>query len=115
MAFDPEDEKPIVSLLADDPSERPRIEAFVLGLSDSVDNLQDHEQGGDYGSIVERSRNLSREALGYGFPLLAESGQVVLAAALNRDAERTREAILLFTEVARRVRLGHRGAPPPGL
>jgi hypothetical protein len=32
----------------------------------------------------------------------------------NREPKRTRETILALTEVARRVRLGHRGAAPPG-
>jgi hypothetical protein len=110
----PEDEKPIVSLLVDDPVERPRIEAFVLGLSDSVDSLQDLEHGGDFHRIEESARALAAQAKGFGFPPLFFAAQDVGAAAALRDAKRTREAIVEFTDVARRVRLGHRGAALPG-
>jgi hypothetical protein len=110
----PEEEKPIVSLLADDPAERPRIEAFVLALSESVDGLQDLEQAGDFGRIGAHARALGLEAESNGFPALSEAGTAVVAAAAASDAKRTREAILELTEISRRVRLGHRGATPPG-
>ncbi len=110
----PEDEKPIVSLLADDPLERPRIEAFVLGLSESVDTLQDLEHGGDFHRIEDGARALAAEAKGFGFPPLFFAAEDVASAAALHDAKRTREAIVEFTDVARRVRLGHRGAAMPG-
>ncbi len=113
MAED-EDEKPIVSQLADDPLERPRIEAFVLALSDAVDSLQDLEQESDFSRIAERARSLGLEAERHGFPLLAAASAQTGDRAGARDAKRTREALLALTEIARRVRLGHRGAAPPG-
>ncbi|CAG1000867.1 hypothetical protein MYXO_03001 [Myxococcaceae bacterium] len=109
-----EDEKPIVSLLADDPIERPRIEAFVLALSDRVDALQDLEQEADFSRIAAHARALGDEAERHGFPLLARASARSVDAASARDAQDTRKALVALTEVARRVRLGHRGAPPPG-
>lgn len=111
---EPEDEKPIVSQLADDPMERPRIEAFVLALSDAVDCLQDLEQESDFTRIAERARCLSLEAERHGFPPLAEASARTAELARTLDPKRTRESLLALTEVARRVRLGHRGATPPG-
>ncbi len=111
----PEEEKPIVSLLADDPDERPRIEAFVLALGESVDTLQDLEQEAALARITDLARQLVRDAETYGFPLLARTSEQVVAAAGAQDAKLTRHALLELTEIARRVRLGHRGAPPPGM
>lgn len=110
----PEEVKPIVSLLADDPLERPRIEAFVLGLSESVDALQDLEQEADFSGIGELALGLARDADLHGFPALARAGKAVASAAGTREAKQTREAILELTEISRRMRLGHRGAAPPG-
>jgi hypothetical protein len=46
---------------------------------------------------------------------LSDAATDVAAAAAAKDGKHSREAIVQLTEVARRVRLGHRGAPPPGL
>lgn len=110
----PSDEKPIVSLLADDPVERPRIEAFVLALSEVVDGLQDLEQAGDFARVTGAAASLAADAERNGFPPLGEAARVVRASADLRDGKRTRDALIELTEVARRVRLGHRGAAPPG-
>jgi hypothetical protein len=112
---DPAEEKPILSLLAEDPEERPRIEAFVLALSDSVDCLQDLEQAEDLVAIAARAEELRRQADAHGFPQLGLASTAVGEAAQSRDRKRVREAILDLTEISRRIRLGHRGAPPPGL
>ncbi len=112
---DPAEEKPILSLLADDPDERPRIEAFVLALSDAVDCLQDLEQAEDLVAIAARVEELRRAADAHGFPQLGVASTTVSQAAASRDRKRVREAILEVTEISRRIRLGHRGAPPPGL
>lgn len=110
----PSDEKPIVSLLADDPVERPRIEAFVLALSEVVDGLQDLEQAGDFARVTAAAASLAADAERNGFPPLGEAARDVRAAADLRDGKHTRDALIELTEVARRVRLGHRGAAPPG-
>ncbi len=111
---DPAVEKPIVSLLAEDPEGRLRVEAFVLGLSETVDGLQDLEQAADFVRVAELARALVRDADAHGFPPLASASEAVLAAAAFQDAKQTRNTILELTEIARRIRLGHRGAAPPG-
>lgn len=111
---DPAAEKPIVSLLAEDPEGRIRVEAFVLGLSETVDTLQDLEQAADFAGVADLARRLARDADAHGFPPLVSASEAVLAAAAFLDAKQTRNTILELTEISRRVRLGHRGAAPPG-
>lgn len=104
------DEKPIVSLLADDPDERPRLEAFVVSLGESVDVLQDLEQAAELVRICTFARQLGHDAARHGFPPLSAAATQVAAASAARDGKQTREALLVLTEIARRIRLGHRGA-----
>jgi len=106
----PEDEKPIVSLLADDPEERPHIEAFVVGLGESVDTLQDLEQAADFARVADFARRLGDDAERHGFPPLSAAAGGAAAAAAAADGKQTRESLLVLTEIARRIRLGHRGA-----
>ncbi|MCC6640814.1 MAG: hypothetical protein IT386_06600 [Deltaproteobacteria bacterium] len=106
----PEDEKPIVSLLADDPDERSRIEVFVVGLGESVDSLQDLEQAADFARLADLAHDLGRGAASHGFPSLSQAATHSATAATARDGKQTREALLALTEIARRIRLGHRGA-----
>jgi hypothetical protein len=110
----PDEDKPIVSLLADNPLARPRIEAFVLALSDSVDALQDLEQAADFGEITRRVRSLAYDSHTYGFPPLAAAAEEVVGAAALRDRKRVRDTLLVLTDVSRLVRLGHRGSAPAG-
>jgi len=108
------EQKPILSLLADDPAVRPRIETFVLALAETVDTLQDLEQAARLGELREAAERLEREAGLHGFPLLAESARDAADAAQAASPKRVRDALVRLTDVAYRVRLGHRGTPPPG-
>lgn len=114
-----DDGAPIVSAMAGDPDMRERLEAFVLGLGERVDQLQDLESSHDWKALGTGARRLGEEALALGFGPLSEAGAVVQHACVpaqerhpsHSDAA-VREALMELTDVARRVRLGHRGAMP---
>lgn len=111
----PADDRPIVSLLLEDASLLPRIDSFVLGLSEVVDGLQDQERTGSLRRVAEECERLQRDAELHGFPPLAEAARGVGEAARSGEPRKTHELLVTLTDVARRVRMGHRGAAPPGL
>ncbi len=114
-----DDGAPILSALAGDPEVRERLEAFVLALGERVDQLQDLESAGNWKELEADARRLGEEAQALGFAPLSEVALVAQRACLlaqerhpARSDTGVREALLELTDVARRVRLGHRGAMP---
>jgi len=109
-----DDGAPIVSALAGNPDVQQRLEAFVIALGERVDVLQDFESAADWKGLAADARGLGHEATALGFAPLA-----LAAAAVEQAGERAargvpglsaRDSVLALTDVARRVRLGHRGA-----
>jgi hypothetical protein len=114
-----DEDAPILSAMAGDPEVRERLEAFVLGLGERVDQLQDLESQRDWKALAAEARRLGNEALALGFAPLGEAGAAVEQACalaqqryVSRSDPAVREALVALTDVARRVRLGHRGAMP---
>ena len=114
-----DDGAPILSAMAGEPEFRERLEAFVLGLGERVDQLQDLESQGDWKGLEGGARRLGEESLTLGFEPLREVAEAVQHACVlaqtthpSRADTAVREALLSLTDVARRVRLGHRGAMP---
>lgn len=101
---------PIHSRLADDPAHAEAVDAFVLALAHRVDDLQDLEARGDFKALAEQARALGEEAGRTGYPPLEDSAEQVRGAAQEESAELTRKALVELTDVARRVRQGHRGS-----
>lgn len=105
--------------MAGDPELHERLESFVLALGERVDRLQDLESERDWKELEAEARRLGAEALALGFGPLSEVGAEVQRVCvlaqethpLRSDAA-VREALLALTDVARRIRLGHRGAMP---
>lgn len=102
--------RPIHSALGEDPSHTPTIEAFVVGLAERVDELQDCEAQGALARLAERAAELAAEAARVGYGPLAEWAEAVRRSSAEHNARDARKALLELTEVAYRVRLGHRGA-----
>jgi hypothetical protein len=102
--------RPILSALAEDASQAAAIEAFVVSLSERVDELQDYEAQNDLGRLAERAGELALDAAKVGYDPLAEWAGAVRRACAERNPQDARKALLELTEVAYRVRLGHRGA-----
>jgi hypothetical protein len=105
-----DDRRAIRSALGDDPSNVAAIEAFVLGLAERIDELQDCEAEGAFSRLAERASELALDAAKAGFDPLAEWAELVRRAGAERNGQDARKALLELTELAYRVRMGHRGA-----
>ena len=100
---------PIRPLLSDDES-LARLDAFVVSLGESIDAIQDAEHAGQLENAAKRAADLARNAASLGLPPLANAAEQVVAACRSAMALDARDAIVVLTEVVRRVRLGHRGS-----
>lgn len=102
--------RPILSSLGEDAALAPAIEAFVVGLAERVDELQDCEAQGALARLAERAGELAADALRVGYGPLAEWAEAVRRCGAEHNGQDARKALLELTEVAYRVRLGHRGS-----
>jgi hypothetical protein len=102
--------EPIYSKLADDPSLGDAVDAFVVGLAERVDALQDLDSRGEYGELGAQAAELSLDGTKVGFDSLARVAEAVVACASEGDRNDSHKALVELTEVARRIRLGHRGS-----
>jgi hypothetical protein len=102
--------RPIFSSRADDPELADAIERFVVALAERVDHLQDAEARREFDQLATLTRRLSDEAERLGFSYLASCAAVVESACLTEDGEAAHKSVVEITEVAQRIRLGHRGS-----
>ena len=102
--------KPILSSRHDDPEAAEPIEGFLVSLSERVDDLQDAEFKGDLEDLATQAHRLGTTALELGFDLLAASALDLRRCCLSDSVEQVRETLLDLTEIATRVRMGHRGS-----
>jgi hypothetical protein len=107
---DPSAARPIVSTRAEDPDFDERIDRFVIGLGEQVDGFQDAESAGDRSALEALAAGLERDALALGYPPLAEAARRVALACSDPAGEALRKSVVDLTEVAQRVRRGHRSA-----
>lgn len=102
--------RPIYSSFADDPALAAGIEAFVLGLAERIDAAQDAYSRRDFKELASLAAALVSDAAAAGFEPLAGGASVIEACCQGRELEPTYRALVELTEIARCVRLGHRGA-----
>ena len=102
--------KPILSSRSDESEVTEQIEGFVVCLAERVDDLQDAEFKGDLEELSSMARTLGTSALELGFDLLAASASDLERCCLSDSVEQVRETLIDLTEIAKRVRMGHRGA-----
>lgn len=102
--------KPILSSRCNEPGAAEQIGAFLVSLSERVDDLQDAEFKGDLKELANQAHTLGTHALELGFDLLAASASELGRCCLSDSVEQVRETLLDLTEIATRVRMGHRGA-----
>jgi hypothetical protein len=102
--------KPIRSALAHDPDIEERLDAFIVGLGERIDLIQEAEQAGDLKASAQRARELAREAERLGFPPLADAALHAAASCEEENTAAAHARIVKLTDVVQRVRLGHRGA-----
>jgi len=106
----PDRKSAIRSFLEDDPELADDIGAFVVSLAEQVDGLQDAEAAAEWEPLRDVSLNLAREADRCGFPGLSQIARGVARAAEDGKPEDVRAGLTELTEIAQRIRLGHRGA-----
>jgi len=102
--------RPIYSILHEDPACVEVIDEFVVGVSERVDHLQDADSKGDLRELGSLAAQLALDARTAGFTSLAELAAAVERACGDRAAKPAHDGVVAITEVARRIRLGHRGA-----
>ncbi len=102
--------RPLYSARAEDPALSDAIDRFVLGLAEAVDHLQDAHGAGDYTGLERLGRELAGEADSLGYAPLARLAQAVASSAAQEKHEEARSVLVELTEIAQRVRMGHRGA-----
>lgn len=102
--------RPIFSSRADDPVLGEAIDAFVIGLAERTDHLQDAETETDLARLAAFAHRLAADAEALGYEALAGLAQLVEAAAREEKADEAHVNLVKLTEIAYRIRMGHRGA-----
>ncbi len=102
--------KPILSSRSDDPEAVEQIEVFIVGLAERVDDLQDAEFKGDLKDLLTLAHTLGVTAFELGFDLLATSASDLEHCCQSDSVEQVRDTLIDLTEIAKQVRMGHRGA-----
>jgi hypothetical protein len=101
---------PMYSRLIDDPACSDAIDEFVVGVAERVDHLQDADSKGDLVLLARLASELALDAKSVGFDLLADVARNVEAASLEGSKKPAHDGVVAVTDLAFRVRLGHRGA-----
>jgi len=100
----------IYSTLADDPAQGDVIDAFVVTLAERIDTLQDLDSHSELTELAANASELSLDAAKAGFASLSRGAAGVADAAGEGGRATSHKALVELTEIARRIRLGHRGA-----
>ena len=102
--------KPIYSNRAEELELRDAIDEFVIGLAERVDQLQDADFNRDWQSLGAQAHRLIEEAKRVGFEPLSRCAEIVAGACESNDGEIIHGFLCDLTDVAQRIRMGHRGA-----
>jgi hypothetical protein len=95
-----------------DPELELEIDAFVAGLGETVDNLQDLEAAGQLARLRELAEPLVARCRALGYEPLAEAARQIVEACGERNPVAAHKAVVDFTELSNRARRGHRSAAP---
>lgn len=101
---------PIYSTRADDPAAIDAIAEFLVRVAERIDTLQDAERDGNLKDLAALAGTLAADAEALGFESLADCASTLERFALAEDPGAARYQLIELTEIACRVRLGHRGA-----
>ena len=105
------DHKPPIRSTQEDVAELAEdIDRFVIGLAERIDEIQDAELARSVTQVSNLARSLSKDAERLGYPSMALSAKGVAMAAEDSLPDELQETIRELTEIAQRVRRGHRGA-----
>ena len=81
-----------------------------MGLAEKVDELQDAGSGRDMGILAKLLLALVKDATRFGYPPLEAAALSVHAASEAGKDDEVEAGLVELTAIARRIRLGHRGA-----
>jgi hypothetical protein len=101
---------PIHSTFEDDTELEDDIDRFVIHLAERVDVLQDAEIGEHLNELNALAEAMAADCERTGYPTLAAVARQICEACKEEKIEAIEEYVVELTELARRVRLGHRGA-----
>jgi hypothetical protein len=114
MADDPrsmsERKPPIRSTQEDVPELVQAIDRFVIGLAERIDAIQDAELAGTPAEVARLAGGLASDADRLCYPGLALVSRNAISAASDGKRDAIQDAVIELTELAQRVRQGHRGA-----
>ena len=105
-----EKKPPIRSTQEDVPELAEELDRFVIGLAEKIDAIQDAELAAQCADVSQLARMLANDAERLGYPGMAQSAKTVATAAADLKLESLQEAVIVLTDLAQRVRRGHRGA-----
>ena len=101
---------PIFSSRADDRSLNEAIDAFVVGLAERIDHLQDAEREAGFVQLAAFARDLATDAEALGYEPLGHVARMLEAAAEKEKSDEAHANLVKLTAIAYRIRMGHRGA-----
>jgi hypothetical protein len=105
-----EHKTPIRSTQEDVPDLVQAIDRFVIGLAERIDAIQDAELQSSTGEIARLAGLLASESDRLGYPGLALVARNAVSASTDGKCDALQDAVAELTEIAQRVRQGHRGA-----
>jgi hypothetical protein len=85
------------------------IDRFVIALAERVDTIQDAELASSCADVARLARDLGNDADRLGYPSMAHCAKCVAMAAEDDKIDVLREEIIELTDIAQRIRRGHRG------
>ena len=101
---------PIRSTQEDVPELAEEIDRFVIGLAERIDGIQDAELAESRSELSDLSRMLANDADRLGYPEMAAISKRVAMAAEDAKPDALQDAVIELTDLAQRIRRGHRGA-----
>jgi len=105
------DRKPPIRSTQEDVAElAEELDRFVIGLAERIDAIQDAELVERCEEVSQLARLLANDAERLGYPGMAQSAKSVAAAASDAKLDALQGATIDLTDLAQRVRRGHRGA-----
>ncbi|HPG28076.1 MAG TPA: hypothetical protein PLW10_20755, partial [Myxococcota bacterium] len=87
-----------------------QIDRFVIGLAERIDAIQDAELARDTTLAADLAERLANDAERLGYPVMGQCARGVVAAARDAKPDALQEAVVELTDLAQRIRRGHRGA-----
>ena len=101
---------PIRSTQEDVPDLVQAIDRFVIGLAERIDEIQDAELQASLAELGRLAGMLAGDADRLGYPGLAQVARNAVSASTDGKRDAVQDAVVELTEIAQRVRQGHRGA-----